>query len=139
MTFATRIRWLSVMFTLSTAVLLIGCTRTDRTDQKKKDDAQAKTSGKVKIVNADMKGGEHEHGAWWCDIHGIPEHICGLCNRAYRDEQKAKGDWCEDHKRLKSQCFKCDPTLYERVFEPMYMEKYNGKKPERPPEKEFKK
>ena len=26
------------------------------------------------------------------------------------DAFKAKGDWCEEHNRAESQCFKCDPT-----------------------------
>ena len=39
---------------------------------------------------------------WWCQEHGIPEEICGLCNKAYRDKKKAEGDWCEEHRRLKS-------------------------------------
>jgi hypothetical protein len=39
---------------------------------------------------------------------------------------------------MKSQCFACDPTLYERVFEPKYTAKYPGWLPARPPEKEFK-
>jgi hypothetical protein len=77
-----------------------------------------------------------DHG-WWCQEHGIPEEICGKCDKEYRDKRKAEGDWCDKHKRVKSQCFQCDPSLYEKNFEPLYVAKY-GKKPERPPEKEFK-
>lgn len=82
---------------------------------------------------------KEEHGEWWCQEHGVPEEVCSLCASAEKKKTmfKDKGDWCDDHKRAKSQCFKCDPSLYEG-FEKMYVAKYN-KKPERPPEKEFKK
>lgn len=86
------------------------------------------------------KSTQHQHDAdWWCQEHGIPEDICSLCLPASRVKElfKDKGDWCEIHKRAKSQCFKCDPSLYAK-FEKMYEDKY-GKKPERPPEKEFRK
>ncbi|MBI2806347.1 MAG: hypothetical protein HYX68_15315 [Planctomycetes bacterium] len=79
----------------------------------------------------------HDHDGWWCQEHGVPEHICSLCNDEVAAKLKKEGDWCRIHDRAKSQCFKCDPKLYEK-FEAMYQAKY-GKKPPRPPEEEFKK
>lgn len=79
-----------------------------------------------------------DHSGWWCDEHGIPEHECSLCMEDGEKHYRAKGDWCELHQRAKSQCFKCDPSLYEKVFEPKYVAKY-GKKPERPDKEEFEK
>ncbi len=126
MTPANRRGWMLVVLMLTAAFVVLGCNQNDG----KGTDTQAKAKG---TDTADTV-----HSDWWCQEHGIPEEICGLCNKKYRDEKKAQGDWCADHKRLKSQCFKCDPGLYEREFEPMYVAKY-GKKPERPPETEFQK
>jgi hypothetical protein len=120
MSLVNRRGWLMLVLSMTVAVVAAGCTADTKGSQKQ---AKAKT---------DPTNG---HG-WWCAEHGIPEDICGLCNQTYRDQKKAEGDWCEEHNRLKSQCFKCDPSLYEKVFEPMYVAHY-GKKPERPPEKEF--
>lgn len=78
-----------------------------------------------------------DHSQWWCQAHGIPEHLCSLCDDAVAAKLKKEGDWCKLHDRAKSQCFKCDPSLYKR-FEDMYVAKYN-KKPEPPPKSEFEK
>jgi hypothetical protein len=109
-------------------VVAVGCHQAEN-----KADKQAKAKTDSHEVTA--KASANDHG-WWCEEHGIPEEFCGLCNAEYRNKRKTEGDWCELHHRLKSQCFKCDPSLYEKVFEPMYVAKY-GKKPERPPETEF--
>jgi hypothetical protein len=81
----------------------------------------------------------HDHGDWWCQEHGVPEHICSLCigPEEVRKLFKDKGDWCPLHERAKSQCFKCEPGLYKK-YEAMFEAKY-GKKPPRPPEQEFRK
>jgi hypothetical protein len=126
MTIKQRREWLGLVLLLMASFVVLGCSG----NSNQGGDTQAQQANTA-------KDGEYEHD-WWCGEHGIPEDICGLCNREYRDQKKATGDWCEQHKRLKSQCFKCDPTLYERVFEPMYVAKY-GKQPKRPPEKEFQK
>jgi hypothetical protein len=121
MMMAHRRGWLGLVLLLIVAFVVLGCGQAENTG-----DTQAK---------AKTDSGDNGHG-WWCEEHGIPEEECGLCNKAYRDQKKAAGDWCAEHRRLKSQCFKCDPSLYEKVFEPKYIEHY-GKKPPRPPEKEF--
>jgi hypothetical protein len=128
MTLRNRVLGLCLALLFAATVAAGGCNRSDN-----KNGTRGKADASVsKKTDKDGEGG---HG-WWCEEHGIPEEICGLCNKEYRDKKRAEGDWCETHKRLRSQCFKCDPSLYEKVFEPMYVAKY-GNKPERPPEKEF--
>src|SRR5262249_3950635 len=77
---------------------------------------------------------------WWCPEHGIPEDICSLCLPEAKVKKlfKDKGDWCNQHDRAKSQCFKCDPKKYE-MFEAMYKEEFNGETPPRPLQEEFEK
>ena len=53
-----------------------------------------------------------------------------------QEDVQGQGRLVQLHDRAQSQCFKCDPSLYEKVFVPMYVAKA-GKKPERPPEAEF--
>jgi len=127
MNLTNRCQWIGMALFLAAAVVVVGCNQ----GETKVAGAKGKADSTIK---AD-KEGESDHG-WWCAEHGIPEEMCGLCTKTYRDQKKAEGDWCETHKRLQSQCFKCDPSLYEKVFEPMYVAKY-GKKPERPAETEF--
>ena len=69
----------------------------------------------------------HDHGGWWCTEHGVPEHVCGLCDAKLAAQLKAKGDWCKEHDRPDSQCFTCHPEL-EAVFAAEYTAKY-GKQP----------
>ena len=45
---------------------------------------------------------------------------------------KAKGDWCDEHNRAESQCFKCDPSRAEK-FAALYEAKI-GEKPPQPTE-----
>jgi hypothetical protein len=104
-----------------TAFSSVGCNQPAKNDDKK----QAKGAGDTK------------HDDWWCQDHGVPEHMCSLCSDEEATKLKKEGDWCKIHDRAQSQCFKCDPEKYKK-FEDMYVAKYN-KKPERPPESEFKK
>jgi hypothetical protein len=78
------------------------------------------------------------HVGWWCQEHGVPEEECSICmsEASAKKMFKDKGDWCKLHDRAQSQCFKCDPSLYEKVFVPKYVAKM-GKMPERPLEAEF--
>lgn len=104
-----------------------------------KDEAKKEAEEKIaKEGPAKKEKPKHDHSGWWCEEHGIPEHICSLClpEEEVRKKFKDAGDWCEPHERAKSQCFKCDPSKYAR-FEEMYAGKYDGAKPERPPESEF--
>ena len=75
------------------------------------------------------KAASHDHSAWWCDEHGVPEAECSQCSKKYAAECKKKGDWCEKHDRAKSQCFLCDPTLKEQ-FAAKYRAKYGKEPPE---------
>ena len=74
---------------------------------------------------ADSKG--HTHSGWWCDEHGVPESVCGLCDSKLAAEMQKKGDWCQDHDRPDTQCFVCHPEL-EAKFAAQYVAKY-GKQP----------
>jgi hypothetical protein len=112
----------------------VGCNEAAKTDDKKqaKGTGDKKGDGKKEITKGDTK-----HDGWWCQEHGVPEHICSLCSDEYATKAKKEGDWCKIHDRAQSQCFKCDPDKYKK-FEDMHVAKY-GKAPERPPESEFKK
>jgi len=127
-------------------VLLIAATMALSTTGCKKDgDPQAKAKGKDqdakkedgKKVDDKKEGTAAKHEGWWCEEHGVPEHMCSLCNSEVAAKLKKEGDWCKIHDRAKSQCFKCDPDLYKK-YEAMYVAKYN-KKPEPPPKEEFEK
>lgn len=72
----------------------------------------------------------HEHGAWWCKEHGVPEGVCALCDPKLVAEFKAKGDWCKMHERPDSQCFVCHPER-ETEFAAQYEAKF-GKQPPKP-------
>jgi cobalt-zinc-cadmium efflux system membrane fusion protein len=74
--------------------------------------------------------GEHVHGEWWCDEHGVPEDVCVQCDSTLVADFKAKGDWCEEHSRPDSQCFICHPEK-EAEFAALYEAKY-GTKPPKP-------
>lgn len=114
---------LTALVAVSTSSM--GCT--------KKADAP-KGKGDVKVAQSK---GDGKHDDWWCKEHGIPEHICSLCNEEFAAKCKKEGDWCKLHDRAQSQCFKCDPEKYAK-FEKMYEEKF-GKKPARPDKEEFEK
>ena len=72
----------------------------------------------------------HSHDGWWCDEHGVPEEVCGLCSSKLAAEFQKKGDWCKEHDRPDSQCFVCHPEL-EAKFAKQYEAKY-GKQPPKP-------
>ena len=105
------------------AVFAVGCGQTGSTggDSKApgKDKPVAKNDGEKKKVD--------DHSGWWCDEHGLPEEVCDLCSKKYREAEKAKGNWCE-HNRVKSSCFKCNPTLREK-----YAAEYKAKFGKEPP------
>ena len=96
---------------------------------------ETKGSEKEKVVaqnTGDNKGSGNvedtgDHSGWWCPEHGIPEHVCDLCSRKYREAEKAKGNWCE-HNRVKTSCFKCNPGLKEK-----YAAEYKAKFSKDPP------
>jgi len=72
----------------------------------------------------------HNHEGWWCNEHGVPEEVCGLCDKKLAAKFKADGDWCKEHDRPESQCFACHPE-YEAKFAAQYEAKY-GKQPPKP-------
>lgn len=76
-----------------------------------------------------LNGKVHDHSGWWCDEHGLPEEVCDLCSRKFREAEKKKGNWCE-HNRVKSSCFKCNPGLQEKWAKEY--EKRFGMKPPAP-------
>jgi hypothetical protein len=116
------------------AIVLAGCGKDGgggaKVDPKGGKGSPAQDKG---TETADKKG--HDHSAWWCAEHGIPEEMCSMCSAKVAAECKKKGDWCDKHDRAKSQCFICDASLKEK-FAAMYRAKY-GKEP--PPIEEEKK
>ena len=128
-----------LMLTMFAVVALIaaGCSKDDnKGDQAKSKDGQAEKKDN-QVAKEDTKKG---HEGWWCEEHGVPEKDCSLCmsEADAKARFKDKGDWCQLHDRARSQCFKCEPSLWEKNFVPLYEVKY-GKKPPRPPESEFQK
>lgn len=119
---------LTISAVMVLAFSTVGCNQQTKSDNK--NQAKADDKGKKDAPKDD-------HSGWWCQEHGVPEDICSLCNAAHAAKLKKEGDWCKLHDRAQSQCFKCDPSKYEK-FEQMYVAKFN-KKPERPPAEEFKK
>lgn len=61
--------------------------------------------------------GHHDHSAWWCAEHGVPEEVCSRCSPKIAADFQKKGDWCAEHNRAQSQCFLCDPSLKDRFAE----------------------
>ena len=49
-----------------------------------------------------------------------------MCGAA--DKYKDKGDWCAEHNRAESQCFKCDPSRAKK-FSQLYEAKFGTKPP----------
>ncbi|MBI3861815.1 MAG: RND transporter [Planctomycetia bacterium] len=110
---------------ISIALLLaLGCNGPTAPDTAKSNKEPVTTAGP-----ADKKH-EHTHDGWWCDEHGVPEEVCGLCNSKLAAEFQKKGDWCKEHDRPDSQCFLCHPEL-EAKFAAQYEAKY-GKQPPKP-------
>lgn len=111
------------------AVLAAGC------GQQANKVGESKDAGRERAV-AKNDGGTGEpagsaetgdHAGWWCDEHGLPEDVCDLCHKKYREAEKAKGNWCE-HNRVKTSCFKCNPGLREK-----YAAEYRAKFGKEPP------
>jgi hypothetical protein len=102
-------KWTSVLPLALLTMLLLGCGSTNSTE----------TAAPTKKA--------HTHNSWWCDEHGVPEAMCSMCSKKVAAECRRTGDWCQEHERAKSHCFKCDPTLQEK-FAAMYRAKY-GKEP----------
>ena len=71
-----------------------------------------------------------DHSGWWCNEHGVPEEVCGLCDSKLAAEFQKKGDWCKTHDRPESQCFVCHPE-HEARFAAQYEAKF-GTKPSKP-------
>ncbi|MCI0642569.1 MAG: hypothetical protein L0Y72_13675 [Gemmataceae bacterium] len=120
--------WASCILMFAAAAVLVSASGCAKEPPKKSGG-----DGKQEIV----KGKEGPHEGWWCAEHGVPEEMCSLCSADVAAKLKKEGDWCKLHDRAQSQCFKCDPSKYAK-FEAMHEAKF-GKKPERPPETEFKK
>lgn len=108
---------------VAVAVLSTGCGQTAPSGGEAKgpgkDTSVAKGDGK-----AEPPG---DHSGWWCDEHALPEEVCDLCSKKYREAEKAKGNWCE-HNRVKSSCFKCNLGLREK-----YAAEYKAKFGKEPP------
>lgn len=102
------------------ALLAGGC------GQSGSSSGEAKGGSKGKEVAKADGEDNGDHSGWWCDEHGLPEHVCDLCSKKFREAEKAKGNWCE-HNRVKSSCFKCNPGLREK-YAAEYKSKY-GKEP----------
>jgi hypothetical protein len=135
-----RIGGLVLTLAAGAALVVAGCGKTEsQTEQAsgKGGPAAGKESpGQTQVAQAGAKKGEAGHG-WWCAEHGVPEALCSLCSDALAARLKKEGDWCKEHDRAASQCFRCDPKRYEK-FAAMYEARY-GKTPPRPPESEFQK
>jgi cobalt-zinc-cadmium efflux system membrane fusion protein len=86
-----------------------------------------KEKDKGPAAQASDKPKAHDHGAWWCAEHGLPEAVCWQCNGEYAAACQKKGDWCKEHERPESECFVCHPELKEK-FTDQYRKKY-GKDP----------
>lgn len=102
------------------AVLAGGCGKATQTDS-------AKGTEKEKPVAQNTGDPPGDHSGWWCPEHGLPEEVCDLCSRKFREAEKAKGNWCE-HNRVKTSCFKCNPGLKEK-----YAAEYKAKFQKEPP------
>jgi hypothetical protein len=72
----------------------------------------------------------HSHDGWWCEEHGVPEDVCGLCDAKLAAKFQKEGDWCKAHDRPDSQCFLCHPE-YEKRFAAQYEAKF-GVQPPKP-------
>jgi cobalt-zinc-cadmium efflux system membrane fusion protein len=106
---------LFVITLVLTAIIITGCT---------KSPSAAPTEGATASTSA------HNHEAWWCSEHGVPEEICAQCHPKIAADFKAKGDWCKEHDRPDSQCFICHPELQAK-FAARYEAKY-GQQPPKP-------
>ena len=105
----------AIAFCATLALLAAGCNDKAKDGETKaitKENAVAKNKGAASVPLATAPA-TADHSGYWCDEHGIPEAVCDLCSKKYREAEKAKGNWCE-HSRVKSSCFKCNPGLKEK-------------------------
>ena len=105
---------------------LAGCGQTPQPESASPKDAAAGSPGSEKPKGS----AAHDHSAWWCNEHGVPEDECGRCNAKLAAQFQKKGDWCKEHDRPDSQCFICHPEK-EAQFAAKYEAKY-GEKPPKP-------
>ena len=139
MSWSNRVGGRMLMLLAVVAFTAAGCGKNDNkgAQARDKDKGGQVQKNDTPVAKGDARKG---HEGWWCEEHGVPEKDCSLCmsEADTKARFKDKGDWCQLHDRAKSQCFKCDPSLWEKNFVPLYEAKY-GKKPPRPPESEFQK
>ena len=134
----TRIRGILMLVAfLSVALISTGCGQTGKQEAKGKNEHAHDHKHGEKAHGKEVAANDTKHSGWWCQEHGVPEHLCSLCSEKVEEQCKKDGDWCKIHDRAQSQCFKCDPSKYQK-FEAMYEAKY-GKAPKRPPASEFEK
>jgi hypothetical protein len=125
----------SILWALASAALfglsMAGCARPAPSDAGQEDGQEGRDhSGHDQGHGAHRHGDQaaaHDHGGWWCAVHGVPESVCGQCDPKVAARLKKKGDWCQEHDRPDSQCFVCHPEL-EAKFAGLYEAKY-GKAP----------
>lgn len=112
-----------ICFVMSTVVLaFFGCA------QKPTEQANEKKNNGNGSQPAPSDSG---HG-WWCDEHGVIEEECSMCQKDVFKKLKPS-DICTNHPdRAKSQCFICNPKLWEKS-QAAYVAKY-GKNPPTPKE-----
>ena len=124
-----------ILFVCVAAVITAasGCGKNDVKESVAKPKSAVDKSSDQDAKTIATTGTAHE--GWWCQEHGVPEHLCSLCSDEMAAKFKKEGDWCKLHDRAQSQCFKCDPDLYKK-YEAMYVAKFN-KKPPMPPREEF--
>jgi hypothetical protein len=112
-----------VVLTLLACVALVaaGCGKDEGPgNQGKGKGGQGEQQAKNK--EGDKKA--QDHSGWWCEEHGIPEHLCKMCD----EKLKTAADVTCEHDLVKSQCFRCNPQKREH-YARMYRAKYEGKDP----------
>jgi hypothetical protein len=109
------------------ALLANGCAQPDNKGGDAKDSGKGQPVAKADKKDPGTTEPEGDHSGWWCPEHGLPEEVCDLCSKKYREAEKAKGNWCE-HNRVKTSCFKCNPGLREK-----YAAEYKAKFGKEPP------
>lgn len=104
----SRMRQTLALVAVAALIVVAGCTKPE--DKGAKD-----TKPKQPVAQKPKPKPGHED--WWCKEHGIPEEECSMCiddEAVLRKMFKDKGDWCDKHKRAKSQCFICDASLWDK-------------------------
>jgi hypothetical protein len=105
---------------LAALLVALGCDQKSATTPP----ARSETDGPRAAKKVD------DHSGWWCDEHALPEEVCDLCSKKYREAEKKKGNWCE-HNRVKTSCFICTPEAKEK-----WAKEYEARYGKRPPEPE---